>query len=163
MARGKRGPDRPDPAGDSGPVHGVADDAPRSPYAGLSFRQGQAIEGLLQGQPAAVVAGNIGVHERTIRKWLDRPRFRSVLLQGRREAFGQAIGLTQRYAPVAVATLVKVMNDAGASANAKVAAAAVLLKFGREGIELDDLAARVEVLEQALQPHPGRPQLEDQS
>ena len=46
-------------------------------------------------------------------------------------------------------TLVKVMNDSKSSASAKVTAAAVLLKLGREGIELDDLAARVEMLEQA--------------
>lgn len=48
---------------------------------------------------------------------------------------------------MAVATLVKVMNDNAAPPSSKVTAAAVLLKFGREGIELDDLAERVETLE----------------
>ena len=62
---------------------------------------------------------------------------------------GQAIGLTQRYAPVAVNTLVKVMTDQFTPPGIKVAAAAILLRFGREGIELDDLAARLETLEQA--------------
>ncbi|HEV7299823.1 MAG TPA: hypothetical protein VGN72_10695 [Tepidisphaeraceae bacterium] len=132
-------------------------------YAGLSARQGRAIDALLQGQTITQVALAAGASRRAVHKWMHRPRFRAALLDARREAFGQAIGLTQRYAPVAVATLVKVMNDAGASANAKVAAAAVLLKFGREGIELDDLAVRVEVLEQALQPHPGQRALEDQT
>ena len=61
----------------------------------------------------------------------------------------QAIGLTQRYAPVAVTALVQVMTDADAPASAKVGATATLLRFGREGIELDDLAARVDALEQA--------------
>ena len=41
------------------------------------------------------------------------------------------------------------MMDDDAPASAKVAAATTLLRFGREGIELDDLAARVEALEQA--------------
>ena len=132
-------------------------------YAGLSARQGRAIDSLLQGQAISQAAVAAGVSRRAVHKWMHRPRFRAALLDARREAFGQAIGLTQRYAPVAVATLVKVMNDAGASANAKVAAAAVLLKFGREGIELDDLAVRVEALEQALQPHPGHRQLEDKT
>ncbi len=121
----------------------------RSAFAGLSLRQAQAVEGLLAGQPHKMVAHTVGVHERTLRKWIHRPRFRAALSGARREAFGQAIGLTQRYAPIAVATLVKVMNDTGAPPSARVTAAALLLKFGREGIELDDLAVRVEALEQA--------------
>ena len=32
-------------------------------------------------------------------------------MEARRDAFGQAIGLTQKYAPLAVGTLVKLMND----------------------------------------------------
>jgi hypothetical protein len=63
---------------------------------------------------------------------------------------------------VAVGTLVKVMNDMTASPSARVTAAAMLLKFGREGMELDDLAARVEQLEQAanvLATTPARPNL----
>jgi len=59
------------------------------------------------------------------------------------------VGMTQRYAPVAVATLVKVMGDAACPPGARVTAAGVLLRFGREGIELDDLAERVETLERA--------------
>jgi hypothetical protein len=61
----------------------------------------------------------------------------------------QAIALTQRYAPLAVNTLAPVMMDAHAPASSKVAAATGLLRLGREGIELDDLAARVETLERA--------------
>jgi len=33
----------------------------------------------------------------------------------------------------------------------KVSAATAILRFGREGLELDDLAARIEVLEQAAE------------
>ncbi len=39
--------------------------------------------------------------------------------------------------------------DGSAPASSKVAAAVGLLRFWREGIELDDLAARVEALEKA--------------
>ena len=74
------------------------------------------------------------------------------------EAFGQAIALTQRYAPVAVNTLVQVMMDDSAPSSSKVAAATTLLRFGREGIELDDLAVRVEALEQATPQRQKAPQ-----
>ena len=116
---------------------------------GLTSKQGQAVEALLREPTATKAAMAVGINERTLRRWMAAPVFRNALLRARRDAFGQAIGLTHRYAPVAVATLVKVMNDPGAAASAKVTAAAVLLKFGREGIELDDLASRIDQLEQA--------------
>ena len=39
------------------------------------------------------------------------------------------------------------MADESAPTSSKVSAATAILRFGREGIELDDLAARVEALE----------------
>jgi hypothetical protein len=118
-------------------------------YEGLTAKQCLAVESLLSGQTMAAAAVVAGVNYRTLCRWVKDPRFRTVLAQARRDAFAQAVGLTARYAPVAVAALVKVMNDNAATPSARVAAAAVLLKFGREGIELDDLAGRVEALEQA--------------
>ena len=126
-----------------------AGSAPRFVADGLTTPQARAVEALLREPTLARAAAAAGVNERTLRRWLSEPAFRSAVLAARRDAFGQAIGLTQRYAPVAVATLVKVMNDAAATASAKVAAAAVLLKFGREGMELDDLAERLDALERA--------------
>ena len=132
------------------------DDAQTTPAAdppafgaedGLTPRQGRAVEALLREPTAARAAAAVGVNQRTLRRWSVTPAFRNALLRARREAFGQAVGLTQRYAPVAVATLVRVMNDPAAAPSAKVTAAAVLLKFGREGVELDDLAARLDDLE----------------
>ena len=116
---------------------------------GLTPRQGQAVEALLREANVSRAAAAAGVNERTLRRWLEEAGFRAAWMAARRDAFGQAIGLTQRYAPVAVATLVKVMNDAAVAANAKVTAAGILLKFGREGIEIDDLAERVANLERA--------------
>ncbi len=50
---------------------------------------------------------------------------------------------------MAVNTLAQVMMDDSAPTSSKVAAATTILRFGREGIELDDLAARIESLEQS--------------
>jgi hypothetical protein len=135
---------------------GPVDDGRRSPAAppafgpedGLKGRRGRGIDALLREPTQARAAVVAGVSERTLRRWGREPAFRAALLRARRDAFGQAVGLTQRYAPVAVACLVKVMNDPSAGASAKVAAAAVLLRFGREGVELDDLGERVERLEE---------------
>jgi hypothetical protein len=139
MNRKRKQQARPDLAGSGGHVGDAPDE--------LTAPQAKAIEALLQEPTLTRAAAASGVNERTLRRWLAEGPFKAALLTARREAFGQAIGLTQKYAPVAVATLVKVMNDASTSASAKVTAAGVLLKFGREGIELDDLAERVEMLE----------------
>jgi hypothetical protein len=119
------------------------------PWAGLNPKQVKAVEALLQEPTITRAAAVAGVNEWTLRRWQRNAGFRGALSSARREAFGQAMGLTQRYAAVAVATLVKVMNDPTSPPNCKVSAAAVLLKYGREGLELDDLNVRLEALEQA--------------
>ena len=120
--------------------------------------QERAIIALLNEQTISRAAGVAEVGQRTLYRWLRQPEFSRAYREARREAFGQAIALTQRYAPVAVNTLVQVMMDDGAPSSSKVAAATTLLRFGREGIELDDLAVRVEALEQAARQRQKAPQ-----
>ncbi|MFN0131451.1 MAG: hypothetical protein ACKVW3_02800, partial [Phycisphaerales bacterium] len=64
---------------------------------------------------------------------------------------------TQRYAPLAVQTLASVAADKSAPHSSRVSASTAILKFSRDSIEIDDLAARVETLEQAAKAtqHPG--------
>ena len=71
-----------------------------------------------------------GVATRTLYNWLEQPTFSRGFRRARRQAFGQAISLTQRYAP---------MFPLSGRTTA----------LGRESIELDDLAARVDDLEEA--------------
>ncbi len=113
----------------------------------LTGQQEEAVLALLENATPQQAADRVGVAGRTIYKWMKLPHFHKAYRDARRAAFSQAIGLTQRYASVAVSTLVKVMADEGAPHHAKVSAAIALLRFGRDGIELDDLAARIEALE----------------
>ncbi len=115
----------------------------------VTAKQERAVVALLNEQTVARAASAARVGERTLYRWLREPAFSRAYRQARRDAFGQAIALTQRYAPLAVNTLAQVMMDAHAPSSSKVAAATTILRFGREGIELDDLGARVEALEQA--------------
>ncbi len=115
----------------------------------LTPKQERAILALLNEQTIGRAAAAAEVGQRTLYTWLHEPKFSRAYRAARREAFGQAIALTQRYAPLAVNTLAQVMMDQSAPHHAKVSAATALLRFGREGIELDDLAARVEALERA--------------
>lgn len=99
---------------------------------------------------AAARASNVGL--RTLHQWLRDRDFVRAYRDARREAFAHAISMTQRYTPMAVNTLAKVMTDPAAPFTAKVQAAAALLRFGRESIELDDLVDRVEQLEASAAP-----------
>ena len=120
----------------------------------LSARQDKAIIALLNEATVARASAICGIPERTIYNWLGEPDFSAAYHRHRREAFGQAVAMTQRYAPLAVNTLARVMQDETAPHHARVTAAANILRFGREGIELDDLAQRVEALEQAARDQP---------
>ena len=127
------------------------------PTPGLTPLQDKAVEAILQQPTLARAAAAVGVNERTLRRWMEEPVFRDAVQAARRAAFGQAMGLVQWYSCVAVAALVKVVNDPAAPANCRVTAAAVLLRVGREGIELDDLARRVEALERSMAMPPALP------
>ncbi len=113
----------------------------------VTARQEKAIAALINETSVAAACRASGIGQRTMHRWMTEPAFLARYRKMRREAFGQAIALTQRYAPLAVNTLAKVMADGAATHASKVSAASALLKFGREGIELDDIAARVETLE----------------
>jgi hypothetical protein len=114
---------------------------------GLSVKQAKAIEALLAEPSVARAAVASGVGERTLRRWLTEPTFRESLLRARREAFGQAMNVIQRYAVNAAASLVKIVGDTTAPHSSRVSAAALVLKHARESVELDDLAERVDRLE----------------
>ncbi len=115
---------------------------------GLSPVQAKAVVALLNEPSILKAALAAGVGERTLHKWLnDDEEFIAAYRQARRQTFTQAIGLTMRYTPIAVNTLAKVMVDSKAPYASRVAAATSLLRFGRESVELDDLASRVDSLE----------------
>ncbi|MBL9032100.1 MAG: hypothetical protein JNM80_10395 [Phycisphaerae bacterium] len=115
----------------------------------LNPAQEQCIVALLNEPNIRRVAEVIGVNEKTVHRWLDDPVFNAAYRKARREAFKQAVGMVQKYTPVAVQTLASIAVDKSAPHSSRVSASTALLKFSRDSIELDDLAARVETLEQA--------------
>jgi len=114
----------------------------------LAPAQEKAILALMAEPSIARAAGTAGVAERTLHRWMDDARFMAAYRRARRESFSQAMAIAHRVASIAIGTLAKVMTDPMAPHAARVSAAAAVLKFGREAIELDDLAERIEGLEQ---------------
>jgi hypothetical protein len=115
----------------------------------LTPKQHKAIAALLSEPTIRKAAETAGVGLRTVHDWLKIPAFKAAYREAQREAFKHSMALTQKYMPHAVQTLVKVMADEKSPPSAKVSAAAALMKYGRESIELDDVVQRVEQLEES--------------
>jgi hypothetical protein len=123
---------------------------------GLSPKQEQAILALMSESTVIRAAETVGVDARSIYRWLADPTFAAAFRRTRREAFAQAMATTQKYAAMAVHSLAKVMTDANANPQARVAAATALLKFSRESLEIDTLVERIEQLEGEVASKPKR-------
>jgi hypothetical protein len=121
----------------------------------LPLRKEKAVLALLAEPVIKRAAEAVGISERTLRRWLDEPAFSLAVGSARRQSFAQGLSVAGIYVPMSIQTLAKVQQDPSAPHSAKVAAAQALLKFVREGIELDELARRVAAIE-AIQPEKGR-------
>ncbi|MBX3316464.1 MAG: hypothetical protein KF902_06315 [Phycisphaeraceae bacterium] len=124
--------------------------ATRRSSSGLTTTQEKAILALLDEPTVAHAAKAAGVGRRTMYRWMDDPNFSKAFRKARRESFSQAMAASQKFAPVAVQVLAKIMADTSAPMSSRVSAATALLKFSRESIELDDLATRVDDLERSM-------------
>ena len=88
-----------------------------------------------------------GIGEVTLWRWLRIPTFKEQYRLARREAVSQAVGQLQAACSVAVVALTDVFRDVNCPASARSAARTVL-EMALKGVELEDLAVRVEELEQ---------------
>ena len=116
---------------------------------GLTPRQEMGIVALLNTPTVSKAAEMSNIPDPTLRKWLRKDAFKRAYREARREAFSHAISLTQKYAPIAVQALAKIVADESVTPSSRVQAATALLKFARESVELDEIVERVERLERA--------------
>jgi hypothetical protein len=106
------------------------------------------IAALLTCDSITAAAASGGVAEVTVHRWLKDPSFQQASREARRQVVQQAIVQVQHATGTAVQTLVAVMQDAEASASARVSAAKTILDTAVKAVELEDLEARITALEQ---------------
>jgi hypothetical protein len=117
-------------------------------FAGkLSRNQERAISALLVHPTMAKAAAAAGVGEVTLWRWLRVPEFKEQYRLARREAVIQAVGQLQGACSAAVVALTDISQDVNCPASARVSAARTVLEMALKGVELEDLAVRVEALE----------------
>lgn len=122
-----------------------------SQTAKMSHKQEKAIAALLSEKTIAAAALTAGIGEATLLRWLKDEPFATAYREARREVVTQAVSQLQRASGEAVDTLREVASDASAPASSRVAAARVILDTAIRAVELEDLAVRVERLEELLQ------------
>jgi hypothetical protein len=113
----------------------------------ISRKQEAAIIGLLLEPSFEKAAARAGISESTLWRWLRIPSFQAAYREAKAQAVGQAIACLQRASSEAVETLREVMQDTAAPATARVSAARTILELAIKGIEVEDILARLEALE----------------
>ena len=118
----------------------------KSVRAKLTPRQQKAVELLACGLSIREVAARVGRHERTLRRWLDRPEFVEALSELQDAAWRHALRRLRALASKAVDTLRDVLCDPEVPATARVGAAKAVFEIVRN-VDLEDLRERLAQLE----------------
>ncbi len=117
--------------------------------AKLTPKQEKAVSALLTQPTIEAAAAAVGVNAATVHRWLAEAAFSAAYRAARREAVGQAIARLQQVSGGAVAVLAQVAADKQAPASSRVAAASKLLDLAIKAVELEDIQARIQALEEA--------------
>jgi len=110
-----------------------------------------AIAALLSHRTIDEAAHSINIAPKTLLRWLRLPEFKAAYLQTRREVVDQATARMQQATGAAGVTVLKLMTDPKVSAAVRLRAAECVFDLAIQGIEVEDLAARLTELEQAVE------------
>jgi len=107
----------------------------------------EAIAALLSSKSVEDAARAIGVNANTLLRWLEVPEFRDAYRKARRDAVQQSVARLQQATGAAAITVLKLMTDASVPPAVRLRAAECVFDHAIRGIELEDIEARVSVLE----------------
>jgi hypothetical protein len=110
-----------------------------------------AVAALLTQRTAEEAARSIGIGPATLRRWQKDPEFQAALREARKDAYRQTIGRMHHLSGAAVSVLGKVMMDPETPPPTKVRAADSILNHTAKAIEIEDLDARLQELEAAIE------------
>ena len=110
-----------------------------------------AVAALLTHRNIEEAAKAVGVSPNTLLNWMKDLEFATAYRKARGAVVGQAIARLQQTTGAAVSTLQKLMVDAGTPPAIKGQVAKGILMLAIKGVEVEDLEARLEALEQAAE------------
>jgi hypothetical protein len=109
----------------------------------------QAIAALLTRPSIEDAARVAGVGEKTLRRWIQEPKFKARYLRARRESVQQAVARIQQATGAAGTTILKLMTDPNVPAAVRLRAAECVFDLAVKGLENEDIEVRVSELERA--------------
>lgn len=116
----------------------------------MTAKQEKLLAALLASPTIQSAAKIAGVSEATALRYLKESEFSEAYRAARAAVVSHAVSQLQGACGDAVATLREVASDRQVPASSRVSAARAILDTSLKSIELDDLAARIERLEAAM-------------
>ncbi len=113
----------------------------------LTGKQSKVLALLVSGATIESAAKGGATNAATIHSWLKRPDFAAAYRAARRVVVAQATATLQAACSEAVSTLRAVSSDIDAPASSRVSAARTILELAYRAVEIDDVIARIEKLE----------------
>jgi hypothetical protein len=121
-----------------------------------SRKQEQLIAALLSHPTIEAAAKSVGIADKTAWRWMKLPEFQATYREARREAMRQTTARLQEAATEAVDALRQVQR-AGESESARLSPARTVLEQAFKAVDLEDVQARLETLEQAIKTRGEKP------
>ena len=115
---------------------------------GLPQKQTKAIVSLMNCRTVSDAASQAGVNESTVWRWMRDQAFQEALREAKHQTVTQALLQIQQATGEAVATLRGIMVDDGVPTSSRVTAAKAVLDMALKAAKLEDLEARLMILEQ---------------
>lgn len=120
----------------------------------MEQKQDRAISALLQAETIREAAKEAGLAEATLHRYLKDEGFQEAYRGAKREIVNHAICYLQRSTGKAVKALVRIIEDEGAPATARVTAAKTILEMSLKALECEDLERRIIKLEAVMSRRP---------
>lgn len=120
---------------------------------GLTPKQEKALVALLTQPTTHEAAKAAGVSRATLFRWVNDPVFAAAYREARGRLLESTLTALQSAGPVAVATLLKVMEHATSNPGAQVSAAKAILDAGLKARDMLEIEERLKTLEALLTPN----------
>jgi DNA-binding MurR/RpiR family transcriptional regulator len=116
----------------------------------LPRKHHQAIAALIEHRTIREAAQDVGIGQATLFRWMQDPHFRRAYREAKRRVMDHTITQLQRASSEAVTNLQSIMNDTKNPPSARVTAARTILDMAVKAVEVEDVEARITVLEEKL-------------
>ncbi len=116
----------------------------------LSVKQEQMIAALVAGNSIVVSAAVVGISEKTAHAWLKLPHFKQAYTEAKQFVYDEALEGLRDYTKGAIDRIKSIMDSAEIDPAVRLRAAHIVLTQGIQVHKIEQLAAEIDELKEAL-------------